>query len=279
MISEVIPQSSSAWRHFGRNLNLAVIVIFLSMSLSIEIKPEVQRHCASCGSDTSDKLVQFAFISQIGEMVGGFSAISNSNYISRSGLIQVSKEETNGILHTLMIGQTDSSVFFENLAKDPNFCSQMEKPLTDKNSNTVSEYYPPKTVVAYSYYGRDNIICEYYGEFESPEVEKIFLDKILDLAAKASLHAAEPGLYVRAQRNLVSSLDFIKFDLELELYEALNYVTLQKLIQNEMALIRVLEKNGKAILADNIMLEAGYPVHIRIGKRAYLIFPYRYNSS
>jgi hypothetical protein len=247
------------------------------MGLSLEINSEVQRNSEFSEAGISGRVVHFAFISEIGGMVGGFSAISNSKYISRSGLIQVSREETNGVLHALMTGHTDTSVFFKNIAEDSNFCPRMEKSVVDQNSNIVSEYYPPKTLMAYFFYGGNNVACEYYGEVPNTEVAKSFVNKVLDLTAKTKLYPATPGLYVRAHRILASNLNLIEFDLELDRSDLLSFPILNKISEVQMALVRVGEKDGKAVIADNIVIKAGDPIHIRIGKVAYLVFPYRYN--
>lgn len=277
LISKDLPKSAPLWRIFRRYLNLVIIVPLLTMSPTLEFRSKVQRDSAFSETGISDKVVHFAFISEIGGMVGGFSAISNSKYISRSGLIQVSKEETNGVLHELMTGHTDTSVFFENITKDSNFCPRMEKSVVDQNSNEVSEYYPPKTLMAYFFYGEKNVPCEYYGEVANTEAAKSFVNRVLDLTAKTKLYHATPGLYVRAQRILASNLNLIKFDLELEPSDLISFPILNKIFEITMALVRVREKDGRAVIADKIVIKAGDPIHIRIGKEAYLLFPYRYN--
>jgi hypothetical protein len=241
------------------------------------IKSESNKDSARSDAEMLGNMVQFVFISQIGGMVGGSSAISNSQYISSSGLIQFSTEETNGVLHTLMIGHSDESKFFKNMAKDPNICPRMKKPLTDKQNEKLSEYYPPITIVAYSFHGGNNVACEYFGEVLNTEVVENFVNQASDIIAKTKLYPAAPGLYVRATRLLGSNLNLIKFDLELECSDLLSFATLNEMLENKMALVRVGEKNGRAVISDNVVIKAGNPVHIRIGKKAYLIFPYHYN--
>ena len=276
MISKDVPKSASMWRLLERSLSLVIIVLLFTIGPSFNIKPEVQEDLARANAQELEKLIQFVFTSQIGGMVGGFSAFSNSTYISLSGLIQVGKEETNGVLHTLMIAHTDTSKLFKDIASNVDF-TQMKKPLTDNKNNVLSEYYPPKKLLAY-FFQRDNEpIYEYFGEAECPKSCKKFLEKVSDFAAKTTLHYANPGLYVRAQRVPASNLQLIKFDLELERSDLLSFPTLNKILQNEMALVRIYEKNGGAIIADSIVIKPGDPIHTRIGKDAYLIFPYYYD--
>lgn len=276
LFSKDMAKSVLMWRLLGRSSILSIMVILLTMCLSFKIRPEVQKHPVSSSNEISDKVVQFAFISKIGAMVGGSSAVSNSRYISRSGLIQVSKEENNGAIHTLMTGYTDTGVFFENIV-NPNLCPRLENPDGVKKSDIVSEYYPPTTLIAYSFFGDNNVTCEYFGEVVNTDLVKNFVDQATDLIAKTKLYPATPGLYVRATRLLTSNLNLIKFDLKLKRSDLLSFVTLNKMLENKMAMVRVREKNGRAVIADDIVIKAGDPIHIRIGKEAYLLFPYHYN--
>lgn len=269
-------KSTSMWRLLEKGLGFVIIVLLFTISPSFNLKPEAQGALARANAQKIEKLFQFVFTSQIGGMVGGFSAISDSTYISLSGLIQVSKEETNGVLHTLMIAQTDTSKLFEDIASNVDF-TQMKTPVTDNKNNVLSEYYPPKKLLAYFFQKENDFFYEYFEEATFPNSCKIFLEKVTDFSAKTTLHYASPGLYVRAHRVRTSNLQLIKFDLELERSDLLSFPTLNKILQNEMALVQVNNINGRAILADNIVIKAGDPIHTRIGTDAYLIFPYHYD--
>lgn len=271
-----MPKTASMWRLLGTKLCFVVVVLLLTMSPSLNIKSEIREDLARSNAQKLEELVQFVFTSQIGGMVGGFSAISNSTYISLSGLIQVSKEETNGVLHTLMIAHTDTSKLFKDIASNVDF-TQMKKPITDNKNNVLSEYYPPRKLLAYFFQRENEPIYEYFGEAKYPKSCKKFLEKVSDFAAKTTLHYANPGLYVRAQRVPASNIQLIKFDLELERSDLLSFPTLNKILQNEMAMVRIYQKNGRAVIADNIVIKAGDPIYTRIGKDAYLIFPYHYD--
>lgn len=276
MISKDVPKSASMWRLLERSLSLVIIVLLFTIGPSFNIKPEVQEDLARANAQELEKLVQFVFTSQIGGMVGGFSAFSNSTYISLSGLIQVSKEETNGILHTLMIAHTDTSKLFNDIASNVDF-TQMKKPLIDNKNNVLLEYHPPKKLLAYFFKRENESIYVYFGEAKYPKSCKKFLEKVSDFAAKNTLHYAKPGLYVRAHRVPAPNLQLIKFDLELERSDLISFPTLNTILQNEMALVRIYKKNGRAVLSDNIMIKSGVPIHTKIGKDAYIIFPYHYD--
>ena len=263
------------WRSLERSPGLVIVLLLLIISPSFNIKHGVQENLACANAQEPERLVQFVFSSQIGGMVGGFSAISNSTYISLSGLIQVSKEETNGVLHTLMIAHTDTSKLFKDISSNVDF-SQMKDPLTKNRNNSLSEYYPPQKLLAYFFQRENETVYKYFGEANYPESCKKIFEKVSDFAANTTLHYADPGLYVRAHRVAAANLQLIEFDLELEPSDLLSLPTLNKILQNEMALVRTHEKNGRALLADNIMIKSGDPIHIRIGKDVYIIFPYYY---
>ena len=128
MISKDVPKSASMWRSFERSLSFVIMILLFTISPSFNIKPEVQKGLARANAQELEKLVQFVFTSQIGGMVGGFSAISNSTYISLSGLIQVSKEDTNGVLHKLMIAHTDTCKLFKDIASKVDFTANEKTP-------------------------------------------------------------------------------------------------------------------------------------------------------
>jgi hypothetical protein len=44
-----------------------------------------------------------------------------------------------------------------------------------------------------------------------------------------------------------------------------------------MAMVRVGNKNQLTLIADNVAIIPGKPMHVRIGNYAYLIFPYNFD--
>jgi hypothetical protein len=209
-------------------------------------------------------------------MVGGFSAMSNSTYISLSGLVQVSKEETNGLLHTLMVAYTDTNKLFKDIVGKVDF-AQLRKRVADNKNDELSEYYPPKKLFAYFFKVDNGFLSDYFEDANCPDSCKKLFETISDFSAKTTLHYAKPGLYVRAQRVHTSNEQLIKFDLELERSDLLFFPTLNKILHNEMALVQVHKKQDRTVLAGNIIVNAGDPIHARIGEDVYLIFPYRYD--
>jgi hypothetical protein len=276
MISKTMFKRTTMWRLPEKSLRFVVVVLLFTISPSFNQNLKDHEALACANAQELEKVVPFVFTSQIGGMVAGFSAMSNSTYISLSGLVQVSKEETNGILHTFLVAHTDTSKLFQDIGGKMDF-TQMRKPVADNKNDVLSEYYPPKRFFAYFLKREDGFFYEYFEETNCPDSCKKFVEKISDFSAKTTLHYAKPGLYVRAQRVNTSNLQLISFDLELERSDLLSFPTLNKILQNEMALVQVHKKQDRAILDGNIMVKAGDPVHARIGKDVYLIFPYRYD--
>ena len=253
------------------------MIILLVMSLSCKIRAGAKKHSESTSNSISEKAAQFVFVSKIGAMVGGSSAVSSSQYISDSGFVQVSKEETNGVLHSLMSGSTDSSVFFENVAKAFETCPQMKGPHSAQENGTVTEYYSPTTYISYTFFRGNNEVCEYNGEVSNSDLVKKFINQVSDFVAETKLSPAAPGLYVRTNRNPAANLNLIAFDLELKRSDLPSFGKLKQMLANKMAMIRVREKKSRAKIANNLVIQAGNPVHLKIGKEAYLLFPYRYD--
>lgn len=264
------------WKLLERILSLIVLVLFFAIIPLFDLNAETHTELIASNDQEIENLVQFIYTSHIGGMVGGSYAVSNSTYISISGLIQVSQEETNGILHSLLIAHTDTRKLFQDLTINYD-SSQIERPQTNDRNNEVSEYYPPKKILAFFFQKGSNSIYEYYDNCKTSLSCYKFFEVLSDFTAKTTLRYANPGLYVRAQRLPASNIQFIKFDLELHRSDLQSLPTLNKILQNEMALVQIIIKNGRAVLTDNVEIKAGQPIHIRIGKDAYLIFPYYYD--
>jgi hypothetical protein len=255
-------------------LNNCGLVSLLVICQAFFITSKVYGDMAHTDAKPLERPVQFAFISNIGGMVGGLSAISNSTYISRSGLVQVSKEDTNGVLHTLMVAQTDTSEVFKDISRAGDF-TKIGKANTDKKDNVLSEYYPPTKFVSYFYEGDSGSVHEYFGYDEHTGFAKKISDNISDFVAKTKLHSANLGIYVRAQRLPNKNLHFIKFDLVLEPDDLISFPILTSILENEMAMVGIPEKNGDARLDNNIVIRPGYNLHIRVGQKAYVVFTYQ----
>ena len=223
-----------------------------------------------------EEKAQFIFISQVGGMIGGSSASSTSLYISRSGLIQSSKEETDGELHSFTAGNTDSNIFFNAIGKDKDICSRITESSFHEEHNLVSEYYPEETYVSCSFYTEDSKLCDYVGVVNKTDTIKNIIDHASILFSQAKASPAHPGLYVRATK--LANMEFIHFDLELESSDVPSFPIVMKLIESRTALILVTEED-EFKLTDTIVLKAGIPVHVRAGNEAYLLFPYLLRNS
>ena len=263
------------WRRRARITILTVSAMSLALGHELHVRAENPKEVEPPPARAALTLVPFAFISKIGGMVGGHSAVADSTYLSRSGLIQVSREDTSGVLLSLVTAQTDTGNILEELAASLG-SPEAKTPPTDSTNVELPEYYAPQTVVAYFLHGKKGSVHEFVGEAGQATARQRFFDEISRFIATHKLSPAAPGLYVRAQRLPTSDLQLIKFDLECEESDLLSFTTLKQILENQMALLRVQEVDGSPLLARNVALKAGNPLHIRVGKQAHLIVPYRY---
>ncbi len=262
------------WGRIEKNLALAVTLLLLAASSS-SAKSKGQ---TSRGKGLAKQAVPFAYVSKIGGMIGGFTATSNSLYIGGTGLVQVSKEETNGVLHMLRIGHADIRAFFDDLARNCKLLLPKRKSAEQGQAFELSEYYPPQTLVCYSVPAQGNVICNYYGKDETTEVVRDFVNKVKKIIAQAELSLAEAGLYIRAQRIPEPDLSFIEPDLKLQHFNLTANKRLLSILENEMALVRVGEETATVVLANKIRLMPDKPVYIQIGERVYLLITDRYKG-
>ena len=256
---------------------LCIIAISFLFGISLIITSKAQDYMDSLCEETLEKMHEFVFISEIGAMVGGSTAISNSKYISISGLIQVSKEENNGTIHNLMTGYGNTNEFFRDLSEDFDSCPKWNMDEKGKKPGLVTEYYPPTTLMAYSFLGHDNLVCKYFGEVSNNETAGKFINRVSAFVTRTELTSAPFGLYIRASHIINPKLNLIKFDLELKRSELSSYDKLNQVIKNQMAMVRVGNKNQLTLIADNVAIIPGKPIHVRIGNNAYLIFPYNFD--
>jgi len=208
-------------------------------------------------------------------MTGGFSSTAASEYISEHGLVQVSKEENTGILQVFSEGHVQKNAF---LKIKPKSCPEITGSSVIEGEDIVSEYYPQKTTATYLFHGSANDICEYSGDISEVKSMKDIASQVSVVIKETSLQKASPGIYARATKLAGQNLNFIKFDLDIDRKSLNSLATMNNIINNEMALIHVLEENGKAVITDAVKVNLGEPIHVRIENEAYLIFPYRYNG-
>lgn len=265
------------WGRIEKNPALIVALVLVVASTS-SVKFRGEKYRISQGKGLTTEVVPFAYVSKIGGMVGGFTATSNSQYINSSGLVQVSKEETNGVLHMLKIGHADTRAFFDDLARDCKLLLPKRKSAERDQAHELSEYYPPKTLVCYSVPSQGNVICNSYGINETTDALKNFVNKAEKIIIQSALALAEAGLYARAQRIPEADLNFITPDVKLEHSDIAANKRLVSILKNEMALIRIGEEAATVVLANKITLLPDKPIYIQIGKRVYLLITYRYKG-
>lgn len=231
------------------------------------------------GADKNDNLekVPFVFISKIGGMVGGFSAISNSQYIGSTGLIQVSREETNGVLHLLKQGHANTRAIFEYLNENSDILQYKSKTEIPKQDYDLTEYYPPKTLLCYFSHEHNNICCHYFNENEITDAVRDFLNEAQKLVDQQELSLAEAGMYVRAQFIPDAKRSFVKPDIKFKnIYVATKQI--HTILENQMSLIRVGDMSATYELSEKLSFLPNKPLYIQIGKDVYLFITYRYEN-
>jgi len=222
-------------------------------------------------------VVPSVYISQIGGMVGSFSTISYSKYIGSTGIVQVSKEENNGVIHSFKVGHINKTKLSNKTIN--NYITLKRKANISKADSPIelTEYYSPKTMICIL--APQNVICDYYEKSKIPEFAKAPINLVENIAAHSSLSQAKPGLYVRAQQIPDAKENFIQADARLEALDCETNKALCEIIKNEMALIRVSEERAPFELTDNIKLEVNKPFYIEINEIVYLFNIYSYKES
>ena len=259
----------------GIGIRLLILLTVWAACWKIAIASQEPKALPADQVTVRKKVNQFVFVSNISAMVGGFSAVSQSTYISISGLVQVSKEVTSGDLQQLMVAHFDTRPLFNSIMQHLNWIHTEKNPAEGQNPPTT-EYYPPAQLLAFQLSGKNQSAYRYFSQLECTAACKAFVEKISDFASKVTLKQAQKGLYARAQKLSFPDFSSIHFDLEIKSAQLIFWPALAHLVQNEMALILMDAPNGKAELSDQFFLAAGQPVHIKIGEEAYLIFPYQY---
>jgi hypothetical protein len=237
------------------------------------------RNSAANNKNVSDHQLEkmaFVHISQMGGMVGGFSAVSNSQYIARTGLIQISKEETNGVLHQLQEGHTNTSALFDYLAKNADLLNHQETAEIKEQDLNLREYYPPKTLLCYLKTSKENSVCKYFEKDDISNAVRDFLNKAQTLIDQTSLSIAESGLYVRAQCIADWEGRFIKPKLVLEYVDLIAEGKLRNIIENEMSFVRVDMEAKNDTETEKLSFIPDKPFYIQISKDMYLLITYQY---
>ena len=257
-----------------------VTIIFLVFPLGCHCSDQIadQKKMPSDTGNTEEK-ARYIHVSRVGGMVGGFSATSDSKYFGPRGLVQISKEETSGVLHMLKQGQLDTSAFFNELfIKADDFAPQKSLAEEVEDNIEVSEYYPPQITICLSIPKANVAYCNSYKEVEDNGIVTDLMKKIDETASTSELSPAESGLYLRAQRIHDPELYFIKADIKVPDLLSINNRRLRKAIENEMALIKMAEITDTVMKAGSIELRPDRPVYIQIGKEVYLLTSYTYDG-
>jgi hypothetical protein len=254
------------------------VVLFSLLPSVLPTGPSGPISDTSSGGGLHQKVVHFAYVSQIGGMVGGSTAVNNSQYVGITGLVQISREETNGVLHLLQIGHTDTKAFFDDVGLKSNFIKQKNRSVEQGRGLEVSEYYAPKTFLCYSGPPKGDFKYSYYRKNELTDDAKAFVNKVDKIIAELELSCAKKGLYARAQRIPDPELNFIEPDIYLQDISLSAKHMLHRIIENEMALIRIGEETEAIRLENDHKLIPDRPIYVQTGNLIYLIITYRFIS-
>ena len=212
----------------------------------------------------------FVHVEKVGGMVGGHTAVSDARHVGLGGLVQVTREETDGRLHLLRQGQVDAQSLFESLAHgDPLPAPQVpEGPVED------SEYYPPSITITRFIPAHGYRVFSVEGE--PPSGARAVVDRVWTLADAAEVAPAEPGLYVRAYRIPPKDEESSTPDVVVPVARVNGDPKLRRVLEEEMALVRVGGEKDMVVLGQSFTIIPGRPVHFQVAERRYVMFAFRY---
>ncbi len=234
--------------------------------------PNVAEAMAGAGGDSALPTIPFIFVSLLGAQTGGFSALSESFYIGQDGRVQMSKESSDGRLHRLHDGLVETESFFEEIIRVSS-AQNTENRQRATAQGDLTDYYPPKVVLAYA-----TPLGEYsiksYSRQQIPETVAEFADRVTALRERPELAAAEPGLYIRAQHLPRFDPRIQKPDLVITVEEAVRDANLWNAVRREMALVRVGSLDENVLIIGSLALRPEHPVHVQVGDIVYRIITY-----
>lgn len=226
----------------------------------------------SPGESVAHGSAAFVFLSEVGGLVGGLSTQATSWYVGSDGLVQVSRETTDGRLLSLCEGHADGPALAEIAATLPS--AMPEKARRPAPADLVSEYYPPHVSIAYRLAGRDEFAEEYDPELVRTHLAA-FERRLEDVAGRTARSLAKPGLYARAQRLVRFDPNIGKLDGKLTVERSRSLPRLASTLAAERALVFLAEGKDAAVLFDGAAVSPDHPLHLQIGSRYFLILAYR----
>jgi hypothetical protein len=219
-----------------------------------------------------EEIIPFVYVSNLGGMVGGSPATSQSYYVNRAGMVQRSEETTDGSLQRLQEGLLRDDASLGGLFR---FRFPAETAPSAGKSGAhleLSEYFPPRVVVGYAAPSGEYALRSYGADEMSASVQE-FVKATTSSVEGSELVDARAGLYVRAQR-------LPSFDPHIQAPDVLletvgSSSELLRVLQNEMALIRVGDPDTSFSLSEDIEVKPGQPAHIQFGEIYFRIIAYR----
>jgi len=217
----------------------------------------------------------FIFVSQIGGMVGGATFCSVSSYLGADGTLQSSREESNGILHSLKTGRADINPVQQKIESSTEAWKRAEAPGETNREAEVSEYYSPKILLNFLLPADPGYFSHYFELSDTTNRLSEVLKSIDTLFSDTPLSKAKDGLYARAQRIPNAKNKFIKAAANLNKLGPPARETMCAVISREMALVRIGGLGDEIILLDGVSLKPNRPLYLEADNLVYLITTYR----
>lgn len=226
----------------------------------------------------SQNLTNFIYLTKTGGMRGSGSALSDTVYIGRNGSVQVSREETSGVLHSIRTVVTDTASFFTEFES---FISSMERKHKSGSIETdgmVSEYYPPQITLCYAVNGEESSCFTETESRLSVHVRKI-MDMVDRKIQQAELLPGPAGLYIRSQQMPESFIEYVKPDIRLIRVDDVSDEKARSSVLEMMSFVYAGRTAEKIMISENVSLIPGRPVYLLTGdNHLYLLTAYSYRK-
>lgn len=220
---------------------------------------------------TAAAAIPFVFVSLVEAKVGGRPASSESYYVGHDGLVQVSEESTDGVVHRLRHGQMDTEPFFENLSQ-LHSTDSAEPGDNSAEPDELPEFFPPTVVLAYAAPSGEFLTFEYQQD-QPPQPAASLVARITALGERQGLVDAEPGLFARARRQSAFDPNIETPDLVLD-EEAATKDPVSTMLRRETAFIRLGAADDEVVLAESVSLLPDRSVQVQVGQIVYLLMAY-----
>lgn len=221
--------------------------------------------------------VPFVYLSHVSGAVGGYDATAKSQYISDSGLIQISQEKTSGVLQSLQIGNLEGQAHLRKSLPYSAVFHAKQEAKEKEGALELSEYTPPHLLVSL-FFPQEGYLIESYLEENLPSRIRELITSVHAFVDRVAVQTAEPGLYVRAQRLPQCDPQITKMDAVLNISSRQVDEKLRRIVSQEMALIKVGREDDRIVLGGAFVIVPKGAVHVQINNRCYRMTAYVYSK-